>query len=67
MEIIPHTESEKNVKEEANKRTYRAGYTDRDGQPKISRNSKSAGKGDVPRPVNKKVYDSNYRAIFGHD
>lgn len=34
-DVIPPTESESNVREEANKRTYKAGYTDRDGQPKI--------------------------------
>jgi len=34
MDIIPATESESNVREEANRRTFKAGYTDRDGQPK---------------------------------
>jgi len=66
MEIIPPTESEKNVREEVNKRTHRAGYTDRDGQPKTSR-ATSYGKGDSFRPVNKKLYDENYRRIFKHD
>jgi hypothetical protein len=65
--ILSPNESENNVREEANRRTYNAGYTDRDGQPKISRNLKAAGKGDVPRPVNKKRYDENYKRIFGHD
>jgi hypothetical protein len=55
------------LKDEVNLRTYKAGYTDRDGQPKISRNSKAAGKGDVPRPVNKKKYNDGYRKAFGHD
>ena len=64
MDIIPPTESAKNVKEEVNKRTWKAGYTDRDGQPKISR--RGAGKGDVYRPVNKQLYDQNYERIFGH-
>ena len=63
--IVPHNESESNIKDEVNRRTYKAGYTDRDGQPKISRNN-GAGKGDVQRPTNKKLYDQNYEKIFGH-
>ena len=53
-------------KDEINHRTYKAGYTDRDGQPKISR-STGAGKGDVPRPCNMEKYRENYAHIFGHD
>jgi len=64
MDIVPVNESESNVREEVNRRTFKAGYTDRDGQPKISR-SNGAGKGDVFRPVNKKLYDRNYERIFG--
>jgi len=63
--IVPATESESSIKDEVNRRTFKAGYTDRDGQPKISR-SNGAGKGDVFRPVNKKLYDQNYERIFGH-
>jgi len=63
--IVPATESESSIKDEVNRRTFKAGYTDRDGQPKISR-SNGAGKGDVFRPVNKKLYDQNYDRIFGH-
>ena len=59
-------ESESSIRDEVNRRSYKAGYTDRDGQPKISRHSKAAGKGDVYRPVNKKRYDQNYIRIFGH-
>lgn len=51
-------------KDEINRRSHKAGYTDRDGQPKISR-STGAGKGDVRRPCNKKRYDENYERIFG--
>jgi len=65
MDIIPLGESKKNVKEEANRRTWKAGYTDRDGQPKRSR-SNGSGKGDIPRHVNKELYDINYARIFGH-
>ncbi len=64
MDIISASESESNVREEVNKRTFKAGYTDRDGQQKISRND-GAGKGDVPRPCNAKKYRENYEKIFG--
>ncbi len=66
MEIVSVFESESNVREEVNRRTCKAGYTDRDGQPKRSRNN-SAGKGDVPRPCNMKKYRENYELIFGHE
>ena len=59
-EGISAFESESNVREEVNRRSHKAGYTDRDGQPR------GAGKGDAPRPVNKKLYDWNYERIFGH-
>lgn len=49
-------------KDEINHRTWKAGYTDRDGQPLTG-----AGKGDGPRPVNKQKYDENYVRIYGHD
>ena len=63
--VSPYT-SEKDLQEEVNHRSYKAGYTDRDGQPKRSRNT-GAGKGDCPRPVNGKKYRENYARIFGHD
>ena len=59
-------ESEANVREEVNRRSHKAGYTDRDGQPRMSRQT-SYGKGDAPRPMNKQRYDENYARIFGHD
>ncbi len=65
MDIISASEPESNVREEVNRRTYKAGYTDRDGQMKVSR-STGAGKGDVPRLCNKKLYDQEYERIFGH-
>jgi len=64
-EFIPWNADKKDVQQEINHRTYKAGYTDRDGQPKISRNN-GAGKGDVPRPCNMKKYRENYERIFGH-
>lgn len=60
-EIVPATESESSIKDEVNRRTYKAGYTDRDGQPR------SSGKGDTCRPVNKKRYDKNYDRIFSKE
>ena len=63
-EIVPAGTSESDIKQEVNRRTHKAGYTDRDGQQKISRNN-GAGKGDVPRPCDKKKYDENYDRIFG--
>ncbi len=60
LEIVSAAESESNVRDEVNRRSYKAGYTDRDGQPKSG-----AGKGDTYRPVNKKLYDDNYERIFG--
>ncbi len=61
MDIVPVTESESNVRDEVNRRTCKAGYTDRDGQSKTS-----AGKDCAYRPVDKKKYDENYDRIFGH-
>ncbi len=58
-------ESESNVRDEVNRRSHKAGYTDRDGQPKVSRQT-SYSKGDSCRPMNKKLYDQNYERIFGH-
>ncbi len=61
-EGVSFLESEANVREEVNRRTFKAGYTDRDGQPRTG-----AGKGDVPRPCNMKKYRENYELIFGHE
>lgn len=66
LEVVPVNESEKNVREEVNHRTWKAGHTDRDGQRKISRNT-GAGKEDATRPYNGKKYRENYVKIFGHD
>lgn len=65
-EVIPFGAPPAGLQDEINHRTYKAGYTDRDGQPKISRND-GAGKGDVPRPHNMKKYRENYVKIFGHN
>ena len=55
MDIVPATESESNVREEVNRRSHKAGYTDRDGQPRISPEI-------VSRPPSKK-YRENYDKI----
>ncbi len=62
LEVISASESESNVKEEVNRRTCKAGYTDRDGQQMTG-----AGKGDKRRPCNINKYRENYIKIFGHD
>ena len=66
MDIISSTESDSNVRDEANRRTCKAGYTDRDGQMMKSRRTVN-GKGDAFRPVNKKLYDANYDRIFNKE
>ncbi len=64
-EIVPATESQSSVKEEVNRRTHKAGYTDRDGQP-IKRRT-GTGKGDACRPMDKKRYDENYDRAFNKE
>lgn len=64
-EIVPVTESENSIRDEVNRRTCKAGYTDSDGQMMTSRNN-GAGKGDVQRPCNHKKYRDNYERIFKH-
>ncbi len=51
-------ESEANVREEAIRRSHKAGHCNSEGGPV------GAGKGDSPRPYNKKRYDKNYERIF---
>ena len=63
-EIVPVGTSESDIRQEVNRRTCKAGYTDSDGQQMISRSS-GAGKGDAPRPINKDEYDKGYERIFG--
>jgi len=45
-EIIGPNESESNVREEVNRRTWKAGYTDRDGQMKDRPKIMSQGIGE---------------------
>ena len=57
-EIVPWNESAKNVREEVNRRTHRAGYTDRDGQ---ARRRKEIVSNLSAIPADR------YRMAFGHD
>jgi len=58
-ELVPPSVSESDLKSEVNRRTHKAGYTDRDGQmmdrPKI-RSMRFSEQGR-----------RNYVAIFGHE
>ena len=57
-EIVDWNESEDNIREEVNRRTSKAGYTNREGGPP------SSGR-IVSKPASKK-YRENYVKIFGH-
>lgn len=58
-EIVPNDVSEKDLRDEVNRRTARAGYTTRLGEPPFRTKIMSM-------PASKK-YEENYRRIFGHD
>ncbi len=57
-EGVSFLENESNVREEAIRRSHKAGHCNKHGGPV------SSGKGDHFRPVNKKKYDKNYEKIF---
>lgn len=58
MDLVPPGVSEKDLRDEVNGRTHRAGYTDRDGQPMDRREIVSR---------NSPAYRRNFRRAFGHD
>ena len=58
-DIIPFNTPEKDLTEEVNRRTAKAGYTTRYGEPT------SSGR-IISKPATKQ-YRENYRRIFGHD
>lgn len=58
-EIVPFNANEKDLQEEINRRTAKAGYTTKHGEP--AHHSKI-----IIQPPNEK-YRKNYRRIFGHD
>jgi hypothetical protein len=59
MEIVPSNVSEKDLKDEVNRRTAKAGYTTRLGEPPYRTKIMSM-------PPTRK-YAANYRRAFGHD
>ena len=59
-EIVPVTESESSIKDEINKRTCKAGYTDSDGQPKIRM-------AEIVSKSPSEKYRKNYVKIFKHE
>jgi hypothetical protein len=58
VELVPPTVSEKDLREEVNRRTHKAGYTDRDGQPMVR---------GVRSRVPSDQYRTNFVRIFGHE
>jgi len=58
-ELVPPGVSERDLRDEVNLRTHRAGYTDRDGQPMERRGIRS-------HPASE-AYRRNFRRIFKHD
>jgi len=60
MDLIPDDIGPRELREEVNSRTHRAGYTTREGQPI---RSSGAGKGDARRPYDVEQYRKNYNAI----
>ena len=58
-EIVDWNEGEANVREEVNRRTCKAGYTNREGGPPATGKIRSM-------PTNDK-YRENYVKIFGHE
>ena len=58
-EIVDWNEGEANVKEEVNRRTCKAGLTNREGGPPAT------GRIIIKPPTEQ--YRKNYRRIFGHD
>lgn len=59
MEIIPQDVNEKDLREEVHRRTAKAGYTTRHGEPV------SSGR-IIMKPATEQ-YRKEYRRIFGHD
>jgi len=58
MELVPLRTSESDLRDEVNRRTHKAGYTDRDGQMMVRREI-------VSRPS--AAYRENFERVFGHE
>ncbi len=59
MELVSDDISEKDLREEVNRRTAKAGYTTKYGEPTCHTKI-------ISMPANDE-YRKNYRKIFGHD
>jgi hypothetical protein len=59
MKLVPNTISESDLRDEVNRRTARAGYTSRTGEP--------LGKTKIMIQAPSEQYRKNYSRIFGHD
>ena len=57
-ELVPPSVSDSDMRDEVNRRTHRAGYTDRDGQPMIRREI-------VSHPPTQQ-YREGWERVFGH-
>jgi len=57
-ELVPEGTSDSDMRDEVNRRTHRAGYTDRDGQPMLRREIVSR---------NSPAYRDNFERAFGHE
>jgi len=57
-ELVPEGTSDSDMRDEVNRRTHRAGYTDRDGQPMVRREIVSR---------NSPAYRANFQRAFGHE
>ena len=58
MELVPPDVSEKDLRDEVNHRTHRAGYTDRDGQPMV--------RGGIRSRWSRR-YAKQYDRVFGRE
>lgn len=58
MELVPENVGEKDLRQEVIHRNWKAGYTDRDGQPMVR---------GVRSRVPSDQYRTNYVRIFGHE
>lgn len=57
-ELIPPETSESDVRDEVNRRTHRAGYTDRNGDPTT--------RGPSVRSRWSRQYHDKFKGVFGH-
>ena len=58
-DLVPAGTSEATLRDEANRRSHQAGYTDRDGQMKV--------RPEIISAVPTREYRDQYVRIFGHE